>query len=218
MRGCIAVILSLPACRPAESPVRAAGTTPIVELVAPDSATGEDGASYVWYRVAVRTAGHVETLPGIQTHEAPIITPDGVINGLAFDSSGEIERGYQYDSKARRLQFVELPSDMSVYFSEALLSPDAQYLAYIAQDSLSIFTAVIIGWPDGRPVFRQRVGAGFPSDVNFNHLRWLDGHRAEFAIRIDAGDGPWVHIVASLPDSASVDTLTSEPDWPQRGS
>ena len=200
-------------CRAGASPSRGPDAAPTVALVAPDSSTGADGGTYVWYRVELRGPDRVDTLPGIRTHVRPVIGPDGSLVGLAFGSSGALLTGYIFVPATGQTRTVPLPPDVSRYFSEAALSPDGRLLAYMSQDTLSRFAAVVVRWPDGTRVFTQAAGPGYPSDVNFNHLRWLSRDRAEFAIRIDVDDGPWVHVIFG-DKGRRVDSLAREPRWP----
>lgn len=194
----------------------AASPGPIAaSLVARDSAVGEE-RTYVWYRVALKTTGRTDTIVGVMTDQEPLVTNDGRVLGLTFDSSGAVAAAYQFDPATRRLDRHSLPKDISPYFSEAAFSPDGARLAYIAQTPESDLSAVVIGWPDGVEIRRVRAGPGFPSDVNFNHLHWLGRDGVEFAIRTGPLDGPWVHIVVGGNGSIQMDTLPTEPTWPQR--
>jgi hypothetical protein len=188
-----------------------------VRLVSPDSTTDEAGTTWIWYRVAVATAGREDTLAGIMARDNPVRTSDGYLNGLSFDSAGMVHSGYRYSPGSRTLELVKLPSDISPYSSEAAISQNGRFFAYIAQDSNARTAAVIKAWPVGSEIARADAGPGFPSDVNFNHLRWSGSDQAEFWIRVEGGNGPWVHIVLSPSGVTRIDSTSKEPRAPQRG-
>ena len=193
-----------------------ADAVPLVRLVSPDSAADESGTTYAWYHVAVTIRGHEDTLAGVMTHQEPQLSTDGYIGGFNFDSSGMIRSGYRYSPVTRSLEHITLPNEISPYFSEAAISPDGRHFAYVSQDSDARTTGVIRSWPGGAEVARADAGPGFASDVNYNHLRWRSNDLVEFAIRVDGGDGPWIHLVLSPRGAVGKDTLRREPTTPQR--
>jgi hypothetical protein len=198
------------------APARA-DAVPVVRLVSPDSSTDESGTTYVWYRVAVAVRGREDTLADVTTLQEPLLTTDGLLSGFSFDNSGMIRSGYRYSPVTRALEHVTLPVEISPYFSEAAISPNGRLFAYISQDSGARMAAVLRSWPTGAELARADAGAGFASDVNFNHLRWRNDDLVEFAIRVDEGNGgPWIHLVLSPQGAVSKDTLRREPTTSQR--
>lgn len=210
----LAASIPLSACGPANThtPPRISS----VSLVAEDSAVGEE-RTYVWYRVSVAHDGRVDTLPGVMTDQMPLADARGGLLGIAFDSSGAVATAYHFDPATRRTERLALPRDISPCYSEATFSPLGDYLAYVAQSSEAVESAVIVRWPDLGEVVRVQAGPGFPSDVNFNHLRWVSDSEAEFAIRVESQSGAWIHVRARADGSAKVDTLAAEPSWAQHG-
>lgn len=187
-----------------------------VKLVAPDSAADSAGTTFVWYRVAVGD-GARDTLRDVMTDEEPVVTPEGELLGISFTRRGTPDFAYRYVPRTRAFSRTALPDDMSDYFSEAAFAPDGRALAYVAEDSAGALIALIRDWPGGTELFRHELGSGFSSDVSFNHVRWLPDGEAEFAVRVDEGGGPWVHIVASRKGGATIDSLGTEPIWGARG-
>lgn len=189
----------------------AARVLPKVSLRA-DSSTDDIGDTHVYYLVNVSTDKGTNTLPGVIAFQPPLVTPEGHVLGLSSDTTGALAFGYRYDPVSRKFDRFELPAGISTYFAAATLAPDGRHLAYVAQDSASILTAVVRAWPHGPEIVRQVAGPGFPSDVDYNHVRWRSVQVVEMAVRIEPGDGPWVRIVASTDGTVAVDTLTRPPE------
>lgn len=181
-----------------------------VRLIAPDSATDEAGDVHTWYRVAVAARGREDTPDGVMADETPITLSAGRVTGLSFDSLGKIQSGYVFSTATHSLQRVRLPTDVSPFFSEASLSPDGKLLAYLSQDAQSRFGAVLCSWPSGAVLARANAGPGFPSDVDFNQVRWDMGGIAEYWVRIVGGT--WVHISLSQTGPRHQDTTRIDPN------
>ncbi len=215
------VFLTLPLLGCSSESARTASTdsaAPTIALVMPDSATDSSGTTFVWHRVVVAAGARRDTLRQVMTDEEPIVTLAGDLLGISYTRDGAPDFAYRYAPSTRVFTRTALPSDVSPYFAEASFAPDGRAIAYVAEDSASQLTALIRSWPDGAELFRHEIGDGFSSDVNFNRVRWLPDGQAEFAVRVDDGGGPWVHILASRKGAASIDSLASEPLWGSRGS
>jgi hypothetical protein len=138
-------------------------------------------------RLEVTIGATVDTVPGLFTSLAPVITNDGVIHGIAMAANGSATHGYDYDPQTRKLILFPLPSDLNGSFHEIEINADAKFVAYVAHVESGETWAVVRSWPSLAAVTRTPASEGFPSDVGYDEVKWLGPDRFHISYRIRSG-------------------------------
>ena len=209
---------------PAAGGARGSGAAVGVRLVDSAQMGGELGMEeVVSYRVEVAAGARRDTLAGVRVQRVPVLAPDGAVHGVAVGPEGEAAGTFRFDPATRALARTPAPADASPFFSELTLSPDGRHVAYVAQESrpAARLWGAVRAWPGGQLVARADPAPGYPSDVNYNQVRWTGPDAYEVVYRVDGipgadaalAAGPWLRMRGSARGGGPprVDTLAAEP-------
>ncbi len=179
------------------------------------------------YKVEVRLAGRVDTIPGVLTFDLPVIAPDGLLRGPAYARDAHYAGLYAYDPGTRALSNIPLPSDAEGWASEVKLSPDGSHIAYIGGFGDSTGSQGIVRtWPEAKVVLMTMKAPQAPSDQSFDQVWWVNRDSVEFSWHTDLGPAtkpsdprfPFIAIYTSLRAKRfTVDTLTEQPNFRTAG-
>jgi hypothetical protein len=162
-------------------------------------------------KVEVTIRSRVDTITGLLTSLNPTITTDGMIHGIAMAQDGQARDGYDYNSHTRKLTVFPLPSDLNGWFYEIELNDAATFVAYVAHVISGQTWAVVRSWPSLTVVARTSASEGYPSDVGYDQVRWLDSDHFRFRYRISSG--PFVLVEGDAQRrTMKVDTLAALPN------
>ena len=172
-------------------------------------------AESTWtYRYAVATASGVDTLRMIiEPH--PMIVGDTSVMGLVLvPDSGEGRRELFRYTTGRTPKQWRLPEDVFWVFEDVVPSPDGQFFAYVAQDSVFSSFAAVRELATGRLVVRGLGRGGCDCDVDLNHARWIKPDSFEIAVALANSTGGW-EIVSGRTGQRRfhTDTVSYEPKW-----
>jgi hypothetical protein len=181
------------------------GTKPSVRLV--DAETNGIETEPV-EKVEVKLASTVDTIPKLLTSLMPVVTNDGKLHGIGMTDVGIASDGFDYDPQTKRLTRFPLPADLNGSFHEIEINADARFVAYIAHTVAGGTWAVIRSWPSLKEVMRSATSEGYPSDVSYDQVKWLDPNRFQISYRI--GSGAIVSIAGDVATKAmKVDTAAA---------
>jgi hypothetical protein len=161
-----------------------AGTKPSVQLV--DAETNGIEAEPV-EKIEVKLGSTIDTIPKLLTSLMPVVTNDGIIHGIAMTDGGVASDGFDYDPRTKKITRFPLPSDLNGAFHEIEINADARFVAYIAHTEVGGTWAVIRSWPSLKEVMRSATSEGYPSDVSYDQVKWLDPNRFQISYRIRSG-------------------------------
>lgn len=168
-----------------------------------------DGALY---RVAVVSATGADTIPGVVTDVLPVTAGDTMVYGLRSREGLHVGL-FGYDVRSRHVLEIAAPVGW-VASSEPALSPDGQYVAYVAADSATGSYGAVARVPSGAVVYHGPVVASRETDARVDDVRWTGLGR--FEIRIDLPlEVRGTHRISGrvAPPCATVDTVP-EPAGP----
>jgi hypothetical protein len=153
---------------------------PLVALVDTFVSASEEGPDEaVVHRVEVRFGVFTDTLSGVLAATLPVVTPDGEVTGIAWDEGSPV-RGFFYDPGTEHLQPVPLPEQFVAY----AIAPDGRHIAYTTS-RLDGIVAVVRTWPAGDIVAEGAPAGGYPSDLSYDVVEWLDRDRFRISQRLD---------------------------------
>jgi len=161
-----------------------ASTKPLVRLV-DSSIHGIESEAVA--KIEVTFGGRTDTIPNLVTFLKPVVTNDGILHGIAMTDEGVANEGYDYDPRTKQLTRFPLPADINGSFAEIEINADARFVAYIAHTEAGETWAVIRSWPGLKEVMRAATSEGYPSDVSYDQVRWLDPSRFQISYRIRSG-------------------------------
>jgi hypothetical protein len=161
-----------------------ASATPIVRLV-DSSIRGIESEAVA--KVEVKFGNTTDTIPKLLTFLKPVVTSDGILHGIAMTDEGVANEGYDYDPRTKQLTRFPLPADINGSFAEIEINANARFVAYIAHTEAGGTWAVIRSWPSLKEVMRATSSEGYPSDVSYDQVRWLDPSRFQISYRIRSG-------------------------------
>jgi hypothetical protein len=161
-----------------------AGTKPSVQLV--DAETHGIETEPV-EKIEVKLGSTIDTIPKLLTSLMPVVTNDGIVHGIAMTDGGEASDGFDYDPRTKELTRFPLPADLNGSFHEIEINADARFVAYIAHTAVGGTWAVIRSWPSLKEVMRSATSEGYPSDVSYDQVKWLDPNRFQISYRIRSG-------------------------------
>jgi hypothetical protein len=144
---------------------------------------GEDSVA----EIEVTSGGAVDTIPGLLSSFEPKVTSDGIVHGIATSDDGTATKGYDYNARSKQLSVFPLPSDLNGVFHEIELNDNAKYLAYVAHTESGQTWAVVRSWPQLAIVARTPPSHGWPSDVGYDQVGWLDSNHFKLSYRISTG-------------------------------
>jgi hypothetical protein len=183
-----------------------ASATPFVRLV-DSSIHGIESEAVA--KVEVKFGGTTDTIPKLLTFLKPVVTNDGILHGIAMTDEGVANAGFDYDPRTKQLTRFPLPADINGSFAEIEINADARFVAYIAHTEAGGTWAVIRSWPSLKEVMRAAGSEGYPSDVSYDQVRWLDASRFQISYRIRSG--AIISVEGNVNTKAmKVDTATTE--------
>lgn len=194
----LTALLLVPGCGVALFQTRDDAAAPSVQLVDSIPWENELGEGFL-RRVEVRIGSRVDTLPGVLTSELPVVSPESVLSGFAYEADG-ITAAYAYDARRRRFTWLRLPEDFNPYYSAPSISPDARHLAYVIVPGNSTASASVRSWPGRRLVWRSdtvQIPATDARDLTLT--RWIspDSSEAYIATGVSTGDA-WYRVLGSV--------------------
>ena len=137
--------------------------------------------------IEVTSGSAVDTIPGLVTALKPRVTPDGMVHGIATSDDGTATKGYDYNAQRKQLSVFPLPSDLNGSFHEIELNDNAKYVAYVAHVESGKTWAVVRSWPQLAVVARTPPSDGYPSDVGYDQVGWIDSDHFKISYRISSG-------------------------------
>jgi hypothetical protein len=162
--------------------------------------------------IEVRSGTRADTVDHV-ADPAAFLVGDSLLVGILWDTSSSSRRFFRYSSRTSRLEALPAPSDLSRYFHDVSISPDGQFVLYVAVvDTNWNEAATVRAWPNGAIVMR---GASTPScecDIDRHHARWATTDSFELATKID--QERYQRVSGSMRRrSLGVDTIRGEPEW-----
>jgi hypothetical protein len=161
-----------------------AGTKPSVQLV--DAETHGIETEPV-EKIEVKLGSTIDTIPKLLTSLMPVVTNDGFVHGIAMTDGGVASDAFDYDPRTKKLMRFPLPADLNGSFHEIEINADARFVAYIAHTQVGGTWAVIRSWPSLKEVMRSATSEGYPSDVSYDQVKWLDPNRFQISYRNRSG-------------------------------
>jgi len=163
------------------------------------------------YRIEVASSTHRDTLSNVIS-PMPFLAGPSMVVGFLLDTVAEDRVSFRYEAGSRRPKRASLPSDIRYNFHDVALSPDGNYLLYLASDSVGNEWTSVRHWPDGEIVFTGPRQAACECDVDLHHARWISPDSFQVATRV--GRPEWAVLTATLPGSGfHIDTVSGEPAW-----
>jgi hypothetical protein len=166
---------------------------------------GEDSVA----TIEVTSGASVDTIPGLLTSFDPKVTSDGIVHGIATSDDGTATKGYDYNPLRKQLSVFPLPPDLNGVFHEIELNNNAKYLAYVAHLESGQTWAVVRSWPQLAIVVRTPPSDGWPSDVGYDQVSWLDSDHFKLSYRISSGPSILVEGDANA-RTMKIDTVGTE--------
>lgn len=174
---------------------------------------GDEG---LWiYRVEVRRGGRADTIPNIIDPQ-PFVAANDRVAGLQLvpKDTGESGRSiFIYSAADRKMRTWPVPDDVWYLYYDVMISPDARYVAYVANGWFPIVREIATN----SIVLRDTTeGGGCECDSDRNHARWVNADSVEIAVahHIKEPEG-WL-LLAGRPSTKAVHVkmLDKMPDWP----
>jgi hypothetical protein len=160
-------------------------------------------------KVEVKFGSTTDTIPKLLTFLKPVVTNDEILHGIAMTDEGVANQGYDYDPRTKQLTRFPLPADINGSFAEIEINADARFVAYIAHTEAGGTWAVIRSWPSLKEVVRAASSEGYPSDVSYDQVKWLDPSRFQITYRIRSG--AMISVEGNVNTKAmKVDTATTD--------
>lgn len=178
-------VASAPRVDPARpAAVRAAPVRRAVQLALVDSARYENEiGTYAGFlcRVAVRSAGRVDTIPGVVTDATPVVVGDTAVVGLRSDHDLTVGL-FRYDVRTRQVRDLPRPAGWAPWSAPAL-APDGRHVAWVGADGPARSYGAVARVADGAVVYRGPAVGSRETDARVDDVRWTSP--AQFEIRID---------------------------------
>lgn len=173
------------------------------------------GDSLWVYRVEVRRGNRADTIPNIIDPQ-PFVVDDDRVAGLQLvpKDTGQSGRSiFIYSASDRTTRTWPLPDDVWYLYHDVMLSPDARYVAYVADGWFPIVREIATN----RIVLRDTTdGGGCECDFDRNHARWVNADSVEIAIGHSIKEPYGWLLLAGRPSTRAVHVkmLDQRPDWP----
>jgi hypothetical protein len=167
------------------------------------------------YRVEVGRGGRVDTIANI-IEPAPFVVDNDRVAGLQLvpKDTGQSGRSiFIYSANNRKIRSWPVPDDVLDIYFDVMISPDARYVAYVANG----WDPVVREIATNRVVLRDTTeGGGCECDVDRNHARWVNADSVEIVVahHVKAPEG-WF-LMAGRPSTKAVHVkmLDTMPNWP----
>lgn len=176
-------------------------------------AMDDDG---LWvYRVEVRRGARADTIPNI-IEPRPFVVDGQRVAGLQLvpkDSGASGRSIFIYSAADGQTKSWPAPDDVWYLYHDVMLSPDARYVAYVADGWIPIVREIATN----RIVLRDTTdGGGCECDVDRNHARWINADSVEIAVGHHIKPPEGFLLLAGRPSTKAVHVkmLDKMPDWP----
>lgn len=149
----------------------------------------------------------------------PVLVADTAVAGIKLGTGeGNGRELFRVALPGHRTASWPLPDDMVANFTDVAISPDGQYMAYVAEDHRGMPVGVVRRFPDGPVVVRGPPAAGCECDTDPNHARWVTSDSFEIAVvnRAAASDSApgWLLTAGRMnPPRERTVGLRDEPAW-----
>lgn len=163
---------------------RAAPVGRAAQLALVDSARYEnENGTYDGFlcRVAVRSGGRVDTIPGVVTDALPVLVGDTAVVGLRSDRDLAVGL-FRYDVRTRQVRDLPRPAGWAPFGAPAL-APDGRHVAWVGADSATWSYGAVARVADGAVVYRGPTVGSRETDARVDDVRWTGP--TQFEIRID---------------------------------
>lgn len=165
------------------------------------------------YRVAIIGPDRTDTLTDILP-PWPVIVDDSAVWGFRKIEGQSDREFFHWSIAAKQMRALPLPRDVLGGYNDVMISPRAQFVAYVAKEDSGGAYGVVRDLESQRLVWRGPTAAGCDCDIDLSHARWVTPDSFEIAVVSTSNSRGWsISSGSATARHAHLAYSASEPEW-----